>query len=214
MMKVKIKRRIRELLRLPIDLKNRHRLKNHNCSIFCSNCIGGVIYHNLGLQFMSPTINMYFESNDFIKFLRNPEGYLDKPIKLLEVAEENYPVVQIEDIVLHCVHYHTLQDVERAWNNRAKRIDWSNIRVIMSERDGCTEEDLIAFDQLPYEYKVVFTHKPMPNIKSSVYIPGTDLDGTDGHWVAPLTNYVGKITEKRVIDKWDYVKFLNDGSIK
>ncbi|MGZ1316735.1 DUF1919 domain-containing protein [Lactobacillus delbrueckii subsp. bulgaricus] len=30
----------------------------------------GVIYHDLGLQFKSPTINLWFKPKDYIKFLR------------------------------------------------------------------------------------------------------------------------------------------------
>lgn len=84
----------------------------------------------------------------------------------------------------------------------------------MVERDGCTYEDIQAFDKLPYEHKVIFVHKPMPEIKSACYIPGTELDGTDGQWVQPLTSYIHRFTSKRYIDQFDYVEFLNTGKIQ
>ena len=46
----------------------------------------------------------------------------------------------------------------------------------MAERDECTMEDLIAFDNLSYENKIVFTHLPYDNIKSSFYIKGFEND--------------------------------------
>lgn len=37
---------------------------------------------------------------------------------------------------------------------------------------GVSLEDLKEFDNLPYEHKIVFTHVPQPEIKSSFYIKG------------------------------------------
>lgn len=169
-----------------------------------------MIYHELGLQFLSPTINLFMEPKHFVRFLANPLNYYNKEMRLLDQMEEDYPVVSIEDIVLHCVHFHSLQEVVDKWNSRFERINWNNTCAIMSERDGCTEVDLRHFDELPYEHKVVFVHKVMPEIKSAVYLPGTELDGTNGHWVCPLTSYVGHFSGRRVIDMWDYVSFINN----
>lgn len=81
----------------------------------------------------------------------------------------------------------------------------------MTERDGCTEDDIKNFDALPHKNKVVFVHKPMPEYKSAVYLPGTELDGVDGQWVRPLTSYKGSLTGRRYIDDFDYVSFFNNG---
>lgn len=34
--------------------------KKEKCSIICNNCTGGVILHDLGLRFDTPTINTFF----------------------------------------------------------------------------------------------------------------------------------------------------------
>lgn len=82
----------------------------------------------------------------------------------------------------------------------------------MSERDGCTEEDLKKFDMINNKHKVVFVHKNMDNIKSSYYIKGTENKGEDKdiHKIIGLTAYKGKWTGKRYIDDFDYVNFLNE----
>lgn len=49
----------------------RKRLKNDNFTIISSNCIGGLIYHRLGKEFNSPTINLRFYQNEFIKFVQD-----------------------------------------------------------------------------------------------------------------------------------------------
>lgn len=53
----------------------RRRNKNVNATIISQNCIGGVIYSDLGLKFSSPTINMFIEDNDFVKLAENPRQY-------------------------------------------------------------------------------------------------------------------------------------------
>lgn len=82
----------------------------------------------------------------------------------------------------------------------------------MSERDGCTDEDLKEFDSLKNKHKVVFVHEMMKNIKSAYYIKGTENNGDDKniHKIIGLTAYTGKWTGKRYIDKFDYVNFLNE----
>lgn len=66
-----LKRRINQQLSL------RKRLKNNEFSIISNDCTGGVIYHDLGLRFTSPTINLFFEPyEDYLYFLSNIKDYL------------------------------------------------------------------------------------------------------------------------------------------
>ena len=51
------------------------RNKNMDFTIIAQNCIGGVIYSDLGLQFLSPTINMFIEDENFVKLVENLEYY-------------------------------------------------------------------------------------------------------------------------------------------
>ena len=44
-------------------------------TLFSNNCLGGVFYHDAGRQFTSPTVNLAFDGEDFIKFLENPFKY-------------------------------------------------------------------------------------------------------------------------------------------
>lgn len=206
-----LKRKIRKILRYSINKENRKKLLNSNFTLISSNCIGGVISHELGLEFLSPTINMFFSASDYIKFCQNIRHYLNVPLKLIEDMSVSYPVVKCDDIILHCVHYQNLEEVQQKWQVRGSRINWDNLFFCMIERDGCTEEDIIQFNKLPYKNKVVFVHKPMPEIESTVYIPGTELNGEDGNWVLPLTSYTGRFTGKRFIDEFDYVTFFNSG---
>ena len=44
------------------------RLKNLNPTIISSNCNGEFIYYDMGLKFLTPTINLSFEMNDYVKY--------------------------------------------------------------------------------------------------------------------------------------------------
>lgn len=205
----KITKIYRKILRYEINVRNKKRLLNSDFTIISSNCVGGVLYHELGLRFQSPTINMFMNTKDFIKFCKNISFYTSKELRLKDKEAYTYPVVGIDDITLHCVHYKDFDDVQSHWNERVKRINYDNIFLIMSERDGCTYQDLLEFDNLPFKNKVVFVHEEKPEVKSAYYIPNTELNGIDGHWIKGLTEYKGKFTGKRYIDDFDYVGFFN-----
>lgn len=209
-MVVKLKKVYKEILRRKINDKNRSRLKNENFTILSSNCTGGVLSHDLGLQFLSPTINMFICPKDFVKFLTNLEEYLSLELEERIEPDLGYPVAILGDIVLHGLHYSSFQIMKEKWNERKQRINLSNLYVMMFERDGCTYDDVKAFDKLPYKHKIVFVHKEMPEISSAYYIPGTELEGNPEHKVKILTKYKSWFCGNRLIDMFDYVSFFNE----
>ena len=46
---------------------------DRNVTILSMNCTGGILYHELGLPFLSPTINLYIQAEDFIRFCERLE---------------------------------------------------------------------------------------------------------------------------------------------
>ena len=78
---------------------------------------------------------------------------------------------------------------------------------MMTDKDGgkgAKYEDLQAFDSLPYPNKVVFTHKPYPELKSAFYIKGFENEGE----VGDLFTFSGWNGEK-YYDQFDYVSWFN-----
>lgn len=142
-----------------------------------------------------------------MRFLRDPKRYLDMQLTFPDDLKTSYPVGCLGDITLHFMHYSSATEAEQAWNRRKARINWDNLFVLMSDRDGCTEEMLREFDALPYRNKVVFTHVPMPHIQSAVYIPGFEKDAEVGNCDAFVNGYSGK----KYFDYFDYVKWFNEG---
>ena len=58
-------------------------------------------------------------------------------------------------------------------------MNYDNILLIGSEQNGCTAEDVKAFDAIPYPRKLYFCSKPYP-YKSVVYIKEFTMLGHAG----------------------------------
>ncbi len=184
--------------------RKRKKLKNTSPSIISSNCNGAMILHDLGLKFNTPTVNLLFEASGFIKFVSDLDRYLSEDLVEAE-SDKPYPVGQLDDIKVYFMHYKSFEEAKSKWNERKERIDRNNMFFMFTDKDGCTDEDLIAFDALPYEHKVVFTHVPHPEIKSAYYIKGFENEKE----VGILSDFKPGFFRRRYIDDFDYVSFLN-----
>ncbi len=183
----------------------RLRLKNRTPSIIASNCVGTFIYYDMKLRYQSPTINLSFEMNDYVRFLENLHWYLQQPVIPYEDERFEYPCGMIGDVEIRFNHYKTFEEAAAKWDERKKRIDWDNLFIIGIDGDGCTYETLRRFDALPYKNKVIFTHKPYPEFVSAHYLPGFE----DREGVYRPTDFAPGKWIRRHMDQFDYVSFLN-----
>ena len=173
-------------------------------TIISQNCIGGVLYHELGLQFLSPTVNLFMVNEDFIKFCENLQYYISLDITPYEgEIKRNYPLGMCGDIVWYFVHYNSFEEAKKKWNDRKERVNMNNIYIIATDRDGFNSELLERFKKLPYENKKLFSHLPIINEEDSVYIKGYENCGE----IEPLTNKVEG--GYYLIDQFDWVNWLN-----
>ena len=67
----KVKNKILNYIRNAYIYLNRRKFNGNQVSIISQNCIGGVFYHDMKCEFLSPTINLFIRQPDFIKFLNN-----------------------------------------------------------------------------------------------------------------------------------------------
>ena len=186
-------------------------------TIIANNCIGGIIYHNLGLEFKSPTINLYLENEDFLLFVLHLREFLNGELIEVTCDTKNFPVGQITceygAIKIYFQHYETFHQAKAKWEQRTKRIDWDNIVVIMEEGIIASDKLVEKFETIPYVMKVLISngnagHIDVKNgypmyIYDKKYHPGKILDF--GRF---------KISNKRYLDDFDYVSFLNTGKIQ
>ena len=186
--------------------KRRSRLRNMDFTIIGSNCSGAFMYYDLGMKYLTPTVNLSMEMDDFVKMVKNLKEYMNRELKELR---EDYPcpVGLLGDVKIYFVHYKDFEEGKCKWEERKQRINWDNIFIIGSEKDGCSYETLQAFEQLPYENKVIFTRKAYPEFSSACYIKGFE----EKEELGVLINFKQGILRRRYLDDFDYVKFLNDG---
>lgn len=202
---MKLSKMYRALLRHKLNLKNRKHLTNHDFTLIASNCVGGVILHELGLRFDTPTVNLWFESEDYIKFLENMSDYLQ--YELVEIQTDySYPVGLLKDIKIYFQHYANFQEAKAKWEERIKRIHWDNLYIMMVQREGCDDNMVARFNDLPYKRKVIFTAKSYPDCQSAFCIPDSKEETGE---VMDLCRYKSRFTGRRWLDEYDYVGFLN-----
>lgn len=188
-----------------INKKNQSRLKNKDFSLIASNCNGVCILHDLGLRFNSPFVNLWIKPKDFLKICNNLEHYMSVDLTFTTEEGIDYPVGQLEDVQIYFQHYATEEEAKEKWNERRKRINYDNLFILFSDRDGCTYEDLQTFDNLKYPNKKVFVHKKYPEIKNAAYIPGFESLECCG-----LCNeFKNDNSGKKYYDSFDYVSWFN-----
>lgn len=164
--------KIRHELAMAKARKARRQTGDKTVSIISQNCIGGVLYHDLGQPFRSPTINLYLTASDFVKFVGDLRRYLSLELEMH--WDEEFPVGTLGDIKIYFMHYETCHDAKAAWERRCQRIDWDKILILSTDRDGFGEKEFEAWKEIPYP-KVLFTgSSKFREHPDSLYIPGFD----------------------------------------
>lgn len=177
--------------------RQRKRLINKHFSLLTGNCIGGYIYHQLGLQFLSPTINMMIYNQDFKKLILNLKAYLDIiPQPGFDLRFPDIPTATLGDILLHFTHYSTIEEGIKAWENRKRRIDFDNLYIIISDID-LSRQDIEDLQNVPCKKIVVMTANDW-GYKHCLYIP--EYHGQER---------VGELLGKTISGKWRFEQFFD-----
>lgn len=195
----------------------RQKLQNQDFSIISSNCIGGIIYHQLGLRFLSPTINLWFKPSDFLTLLIHLRLYMQCELVEDRSANEQYPVGILRDpnskrrsIHLYFQHYDSFKEARLKWEERKQRINYQNLIIIAvdSYEQPWSKNQLLKFDRLPYQHKIVLvgagTSASKLNIHSAV-INNCSINNHLGDW----WNLMDNVRHSRNFEQWNYVDFLN-----
>lgn len=165
---------VKEIWRKPFTYSMRKKLRIKNARIISSMCVGGILYHDLGLQFLSPTINMIIPK--FVDFCEELEETLLKPIEFLCYDSKNeYPIAKIDDYIIHGMHYKNFGELKEQWERRCRRFFSSTEEIVLMATDAQVKmKDIDKFHQLPFR-KVCFTSKSDIPYEEFVYIP--DFEG-------------------------------------
>jgi len=133
-------------------------------SLLTSDCMAGLIYHTMGRQFLSPTINMSIKDADYLKLLIDFEYYFEHDIDFVDST--HYPVGYIGEgdkrIKISFEHYKTNEEAREKWYARKKRMT-DNIFVVVADQnlsDAQIEQFRHLELHLPIKRKVMFTWNP------------------------------------------------------
>ena len=148
-------------------------LKNRDCSIFSDNCLAGMIYHDYGMKFNSPTINCTIHAYDYNRFLQyviNRDN-LSNIEKVPTVIGEAPKGILNGDVRIEFTHYNSFEEGLSKWKERAKRINYDNMLLLMTEK-SVKRELVEEFERLNYNNKVALVHLPYNQFASSYYLKG------------------------------------------
>lgn len=187
----------------------RRRLQNTTPTIVANDCVGGVIYHDLGLQFRSPTVNLWIPTEEFLLFAKDMQAYLSAELTQVPAGDKPYPVGALEyggnTVTIHFMHYPDFPTAARKWEARKQRMDMSNLYLILDAPDA-TAAVIEAFEALPYGNKLLIsasnpTHSPLVQVLP-LYASGTYQPGE-------ILQHPSRFAMKRHLDDVDYISFLN-----
>ena len=171
MRRKKIYKKIINTIRRIRFYRKSKKIQNRDVSIICNNCLGGVIYNTLNLQFLSPTINLSFKGDGFIHFtkhlneyvehgyfedLKTKLGYYYGPYALLKCNE-------LPDIKICFTHYKSFDEAVSVWKKRCERINYKKIFILYEARYEGQIDKIDNILSLPYKKYILTSSKAFDN---------------------------------------------------
>ncbi|MEY8375835.1 DUF1919 domain-containing protein [Lachnospiraceae bacterium 56-18] len=148
------------ILNIPyIDFEAYIDLKRSNISIISDNCWGGIVYHSLGLECLSPFKNLFVEEDDYIRLLDNLTWYMEQPLTfecfgMDKHVPTRYPIMTLGDVRIHCNHETDPIAAIEKWDRRRKKINYDNLFVEMYSERADIIERFLALNN--YKKKLCF----------------------------------------------------------
>ena len=193
----------------------RKRNHNHDFSLISNDCVGGVIYHDLGEQFRSPTVNLWIPNAHFLAFVQNLEYYLSCEIHEMPDETKPYPVGTIipkDDkhipIEVNFKHYPSFEEAYTKWKERSKRVNYDRLYFIWHFYDDEHSERILSFDRWNARTLAIL-HEPLAGIRNSAVVSCYKEEPYNGKILSVIDK-----TGKRYLDDVDYIGFLSQQQIE
>ncbi len=122
------------------------------CSVLGNNCVAGMLCHDLGLRFDTPTVNLAFTFQEFLTLAENlpcsMSAYIEK-----SAETEPFPVGLLKvdgatPIRLKFIHYKTFDESVDAWRRRTARVNMNRVVLLATGNSNASPEDIAL--ALPY----------------------------------------------------------------
>lgn len=162
----------------------RKKISNPDFTIISNNCWAGFVYQSYGLPYETPTIGLFFMADDYIKFISDLKKWTSASLSFIDPESSSskmffqndprfgsYPIGTLEgEIEIHFLHYHSPEEAAEKWRRRCERINWDRLLVKFNDQNGCTEEHIKKFEELPLKNKLCFSVNSYPQYKSVITI--------------------------------------------
>lgn len=183
----------------------RSQFHTQDVSIVSSNCLGARLCQLAGNPYRSPTVDLWFEPDDYLTYVRHIGAFCKATIAPNEVESQKmgYPVGVLTAgpstpaVKIHFMHYENIDVARDAWDRRSARLDLSKTILVHTDREGATEAHLRAFDALPFP-KIAFTSRKYPDIASTCYVKGYEQQGYVGDLYGEWEQLVWSLTSRRL----------------
>lgn len=147
-----------EILDIPdINFTEYISLKESRVSIISNNCWGGLVYKTLGFECISPFKNLSLSEPDFLKVVNNLRKYMEYSLEFsrfsLTIYNEQYPVMRLGDVEVHCNHDTEPEKAQADWSRRCKKINYENLFVEMFTENREIAEEFLS---LSFSSKICF----------------------------------------------------------
>ena len=172
-----MKKIIINLYKKTIGKINNKKIKNKNLTIISNNCWGGIFYRNNNLEYLSPTLGMFFMADEYIKFIYEMKKYISAEINFISIEDSKYCeylkmikydglIAKILDLEICFLHYDSEVEAREKWNRRKERINWDNILFKFNDQNLCTYDNLKKFEEFEAKNKICFTAKKYPELNT------------------------------------------------
>lgn len=206
----KILKKIRLKINKCGSKRRRRKLINKDFSIISNNCYAGIIYQYLGLKYNTPTVGLFFFSDEYIRFVENFREYIKQNLTFIDTkdskyysilkknGEENAIIGILKDIEIVFLHYKSREEAYEKWTRRCKRLS-KNIIFKFNDQNLCSYENIKRFDKLPEKYKLFFSSKNYSEIKSCIWVKKykkrDDIkeDYYSGHKYFDIIDYINRM---------------------
>ena len=194
----------------------RKKLKIKNPTIISNNCWAGIVSQYLGIKYYTPTIGLYFFSEEYIKFLERFDYYIKQKLEIIDTKDSKYYdemikknhqnaiVGKLDDVEIVFLHMKTGKEAIEKWNKRVKRINRRNIIFKFCEQNECSSEYIKRFENLPFKNKICFTTKEYPEYKSVIWfkdqVKNEEVvrDYYESHKYLNIIDYINNMEEEKL----------------
>ena len=207
--------KLKEIVR-SIMVRNREKrfknvaISNTDVTILANNCVGRCMYHDLGLQCLSPTVNLLFGCHGYIDFVNHLDEYADadlsdtgktapnpsgKPFLVGLLRKDGLP-----DVEVVFGHYRSFEEAKTKWFERYPRINYDKIFLVITAMAEHEHTSIDEYTALPYP-KIIFTDLPSDPERSIIHMNICDKSARARASLVNFVNFWGK----RGYDEFNFV---------